>query len=118
MYMNEQQQSVCLNRLHRVLDLFGGKWSFEVIAQLYNGSRRYHQLQQALESISSKALSDTLRRLESGGIVKRTVYATTPVTVEYSLTPQGFDFRRVISEMNDWAAKWLPNEEEVSSVRL
>jgi len=38
--------------------------------------------------------------------VRREVFPTVPVTVEYSLTEKGRDFHTVIEAMNLWAAKW------------
>ena len=38
----------------------------------------------------------------TNSIVKRTVYNTTPVTVEYELTPSGKEFRSVLDVMVEW----------------
>ncbi|PYI54457.1 winged helix-turn-helix transcriptional regulator [Paenibacillus flagellatus] len=97
----------CRANVSKVLEIFGGKWSFLVLDLLFSGTKRYNQLHRQLPQISSKALSDTLRHLESHGIVDRRVYATTPVTVEYSLTPKGIDFQTVLHEMDAWGIKWL-----------
>ncbi|REK54237.1 MAG: hypothetical protein C6W55_11990 [Thermobacillus sp.] len=46
------------------------------------------------------------RLLEQNEVVRREVFPTVPVTVEYSLTEKGRDFHTVIEAMNLWAAKW------------
>jgi Predicted transcriptional regulators len=50
-------------------------------------------------------LSKELRDLEANGIVKRTVYDTIPVTVEYQLTESGKSFREVMITMLKWGLK-------------
>lgn len=48
-------------------------------------------------------LTQTLRGLESDGLIERTVYPTVPVTVEYSLTELGTGLSRTIDVLRDWA---------------
>ena len=48
----------------------------------------------------------SLRHLEGGGIVRREVFPTVPVSVEYSLTDKGLDFLDSLKEMEKWAEKW------------
>jgi DNA-binding HxlR family transcriptional regulator len=47
-------------------------------------------------------LSQELKDLEVNGIVTRTVYNTTPVTVEYELTPSGRELHHVMESMITW----------------
>ena len=46
-------------------------------------------MRKAIEGVSQKMLTQTLRSLERDGIVSRKVYASVPPNVEYSLTPLG-----------------------------
>ncbi|MBW7477237.1 helix-turn-helix transcriptional regulator [Paenibacillus oenotherae] len=114
--MEDFKEGLCLAHVSKVLDIFGGKWSFHILTQLFSGTKRYNELQRQLNNVSSKALSDTLKHLLNNGIISRQVYPTTPVTVEYSLTQKGIDFRNVMTEMNTWGKKWLddPHPEIVS----
>lgn len=45
----------------------------------------------------------SLRHLEGGRIVRREVFPTVPVSVEYSLTDKGLDFLDSLKEMEKWA---------------
>jgi DNA-binding HxlR family transcriptional regulator len=38
-------------------------------------------------------------------LVRRTVYDTSPVTIEYALTPYGKSLKRVIIELEHWGRK-------------
>jgi DNA-binding HxlR family transcriptional regulator len=92
--------------IEKALSVIGGKWSFLVLRELFEGTKRFGELQKAISNISPKALTDTLRHLESNGVLIRTVYATVPVTVEYSLTEKGQSLHTIIKEMKYWGSYW------------
>ncbi|UUZ86822.1 helix-turn-helix transcriptional regulator [Paenibacillus sp. P26] len=86
--------------------MLGAKWSFLVISELCKGPKRFNQLQRDVAVIKTQSLTDTLRHLEQTGLVRREVFPTVPVTVEYSLTEKGLDFQAALKEMEKWAEKW------------
>jgi len=97
---------ICKETIEAVTVIFSGKWAFRVMGELHNQTKRFNELNRAL-GISTKSLSDTLKQLETNGIIDRAVFPTVPVTVEYSLTERGKDFEKVFIEMKIWAEKWL-----------
>lgn len=72
-----------------VLRRVGDKWSVLVIVLLGKRAYRFNELHRAIETISQRMLTRTLRGLEADGLVHREVFATVPPSVEYSLTPLG-----------------------------
>ncbi|MDF2669614.1 MAG: transcriptional regulator, HxlR family [Paenibacillus sp.] len=92
--------------IEKTLSVIGGKWSFLVIRELFCSKKRFGELQRAINGVSPKALTDTLRHLEEQGVLERHAFATVPVTVEYTLTPKGGDLHQILKEMKLWAAKW------------
>ncbi len=64
-----------------------------------------------LEGISQKVLTDSLRSMESDGIVIRTVFAEVPPRVEYSLSKLGESMRPIISTMETWGI-WYKSQIE------
>ena len=56
-----------------------------------------------LGGISPKTLSDTLKELQSEGIIKRESFAEIPPRVEYSLTNDGVELRKSIIPLLKWA---------------
>ena len=88
------------------LTILGSKWAFLVIAELSDGPVRFKQLQKKTKNIKTQSLTDTLRLLEQVGVVRREVFPTVPVSVEYSLTESGIEFQAVLREMDRWATKW------------
>lgn len=101
-----QEQEPAGSNICEVLRILGAKWSFLIIAELHKGPRRFKQLQRDVAIVKTQSLTDTLRHLEQTGVVRREVFPTVPVTVEYSLTEKGIDFRAALQEMDKWAVKW------------
>ncbi|WP_245601800.1 winged helix-turn-helix transcriptional regulator [Hamadaea tsunoensis] len=81
----------------------GDKWTLSVIYELRDGSRRFTDLKRAIDGISQRMLTVTVRSLERDGLVERTVYATVPPRVDYRLTALGQTLLKTAWELIDWA---------------
>jgi DNA-binding HxlR family transcriptional regulator len=86
-----------------VLNRVGDKWSVLIVGILGDGPRRFSELRRAIEGISQRMLTLTLRGLERDGLVTRTVYATIPPRVDYALTPLGRTLLVPVKALADWA---------------
>ncbi|MFF8974262.1 winged helix-turn-helix transcriptional regulator [Streptomyces sp. NPDC014995] len=86
-----------------VLDRIGDKWSVLVIVELAGGPRRFRELQRAIDGISQRMLTLTVRRLERDGLVLRTVYPTVPARVDYRLTETGTGLTHLVKALADWS---------------
>ncbi|MFI8391188.1 winged helix-turn-helix transcriptional regulator [Streptomyces sp. NPDC085540] len=86
-----------------VLDRLGDKWSVLVVVELGAGMRRFKELQRAVDGISQRMLTLTVRRLERDGLVTRTVHATVPPQVEYELTDLGRSLTLLVKGLADWS---------------
>ncbi len=75
--------------LMECMNLLAGAWTVNVVWYLRDGSRRFGELRYDLSGISAKTLTARLRRLETDGLVSRTVKPTSPPSVEYDLTAFG-----------------------------
>ncbi|BDU74289.1 winged helix-turn-helix transcriptional regulator [Mesoterricola silvestris] len=102
--------SQCPTRL--VLDLIADKWTTLVIYLLSKGTRRYGELQREVGGISQKMLTQTLRKLEEDGLVRRVVYPEVPPRTEYSLTELGTTLREPLGALCQWAMVHLPDVEK------
>jgi len=87
------------------LDILNGKWKLPIIIALSYGSKRFKELQREISGITAKALSKELKDLEVNQLVKRAVFDTKPVTVEYTLTDYGQTLDKVIIELRNWGVK-------------
>lgn len=100
-----EQHSECKKNLLPVkdaLDILSGKWKIPIIVALTFEKKRFKEMQREIEGITPKMLSKELKELEINQLVKRTVYDTLPVTVEYSLTTYGKSLHKVINELRTW----------------
>ena len=73
-----------------ILDNVSSRWGALVLVLLLRENcYRFSELAYLIGGVSEKMLAQTLRALEEDGFVLRTVRATKPPKVEYSLTPLG-----------------------------
>ncbi|NHA05444.1 helix-turn-helix transcriptional regulator [Mucilaginibacter sp. HC2] len=96
---------VCKVKMRSVrdtMDILSGKWKIQIIATLAFGSNYFMNLQRQIDGIGSKMLSKELQELEANGLVKRIVYDTKPVTVQYELTDYGNTIIPIINEIAAW----------------
>ena len=84
------------------LEILSGKWKLPIIIALTFEKKRFKEMQREIEHITPRMLSKELKELETNQLVKRTVFDTVPVTVEYNLTPYGKSLYRVIEELRTW----------------
>ena len=70
--------------LRTVLEGLANKWTLLVMVPLRRREApiRFNELRRALDGITQKMLTQTLRTLERDGLVSRTVYPTVPPRVE------------------------------------
>jgi DNA-binding HxlR family transcriptional regulator len=86
----------------------GDKWSVYVIHVLGDeGRMRFNELRGAVEGISQRMLTVTLRGLERDGLVKRTIHPEVPPRVEYELTELGRTLRKLVRGLIDWSGAHL-----------
>jgi DNA-binding HxlR family transcriptional regulator len=87
------------------LEVLNGKWKLPIIISLSFGNKRFSEMSKEIPKITDRMLSKELRDLELNQLVKRTVYDTFPVTVEYSLTDYGDSLDKVITELRKWGTQ-------------
>jgi DNA-binding HxlR family transcriptional regulator len=100
--------------VREILSRVGDKWSILVIMLLSERPWRFNELKRAIEGMSQRMLTLTLRNLERDGLVTRTVYPTVPPSVEYALTPLGQSLRGPIIALGTWAQA---NNEQIDASR-
>lgn len=97
-----------------VIDRVGDKWSVLLVAQLRSQPRRFSSLLRGTDGLSQRMLTRTLRLFERDGLVARSVAATTPPQVTYSLTSLGHSLAEALDPLTRWA---LDNRTAVESAR-
>ena len=86
------------------LNVINGKWKLPILGSLLLQKRKFTEIQRNIPKITPRMLSKELKDLEMNGMVKRTVYDSIPVSVEYELTNSGKSIGEVLDKMVEW---WL-----------
>jgi DNA-binding HxlR family transcriptional regulator len=104
-----------VQRSRRFVELLDGRWTLAILGQLGDCGRRYQELDDALDSVSHKVLTDTLRRAERDGLVTRHL---DPGRVETATLYELTDLGRSLSAPLDAVEQWVQvHWEEVEGAR-
>ncbi|MFI6520164.1 winged helix-turn-helix transcriptional regulator [Spirillospora sp. NPDC050679] len=87
-------------------DVLSGTWTSVVLYALRDGPLRPGELRDRIGGVSPKVLTETLRRLEAGGLVERRRYAEAPPRVEYGLTEPGRGLLEPIMALGRWTERY------------
>ncbi len=69
-----------------------------------DGPARFTHIQERVDGLSARLLSERLRELETAGIMERR--PRPDGAVEYHLTQKGLALARVVAEIEAWVAGW------------
>ncbi|MFE4518286.1 winged helix-turn-helix transcriptional regulator [Kitasatospora sp. NPDC056783] len=100
--------------VRQILDRVADKWSLLVIALLDRQSLRFTELRRAIDGVSQRMLTVTLRQLERDGLVERTVHPVVPPRVDYALTPLGRTLHATIRSLVTWTEA---HQREIAAAR-
>jgi DNA-binding HxlR family transcriptional regulator len=105
---NDYKGQVC--SIAATLELIGERWSLLIIRDIFNGNRRFDQIQGSL-GIARNVLTTRLQRLVDEGILERRPYSHNPPRQEYFLTEKGLDLWPVLIAMLGWGDRHLAGPE-------
>ena len=99
------QTNPALDALVReIIERVADKWTMLVLEVLeQHGVLRFTRLGELVGGISQKMLTQTLRQMESDGLITRTVYPVVPPKVEYQLTDLGYSLGLAFCGVWMWA---------------
>lgn len=88
------------------MNLIGGKWRLPILwAIRQNDTLRYNELKRSVEGITNMMLSQSLKELESNGLLVRKQYLEMPPRVEYSLTSEGEELVEHLRVLARWGKR-------------
>ena len=94
--------------LKKVLNIVGGKWKIMILCVIDNNEVvRYGDLRRTVYGITNTMLAQSLKELESDGLICRTQYNEMPVRVEYSLTDKTKSMIPILLELKKWGETYL-----------
>ncbi|BBR74683.1 helix-turn-helix domain-containing protein [Acinetobacter baumannii] len=79
------------------------KWVLLILNILEHETKHFNLLKKNIEGISPKVLSQKLKMLERDGFIERKIQDTSPIRVDYSLTPLGQNVAAMAYQLKEWA---------------
>jgi DNA-binding HxlR family transcriptional regulator len=101
-------------RVGNILARVGDKWTILLLMALGDRRMRFGELNRAINGISQRMLTVTLRNLEHDGILIRTVYPTIPPRVEYELSDRGRSLKLALAPIGKWV---MANQTDIEEAR-
>jgi DNA-binding HxlR family transcriptional regulator len=80
-------------------EVVGCKWSVSVLDAIASGVVRPGALERHIAGISTKVLSERLRKLTAYGLLSKSSHAELPPRTEYALTQRGKRLARIIAQL-------------------
>ena len=111
--MREGIEAFC-PRYTRAVEIIGRRWTGAILRAMLAGRTRFTEIAHTVPGLSDRLLSERLKELEQEGLVVRTVIPSTPVRIEYAMTPMGEALLPVVRSLATWAEEWLPTEDASS----
>lgn len=104
--------------LQDTLVVIGSKWRVQILCSICEcGNRRFRDIERSIPKLSTRMLSRELKIMESMGLVIRSVYPTTPVTVEYKETELCHTLIPIFDAMLAWGERYgksIPQEDDAN----
>jgi DNA-binding HxlR family transcriptional regulator len=92
----------------RTLEVIGDRWTMLVIRDVFNGFRRFDDIQRNL-GCARNVLADRLGRLVDDGLLEKRRYQERPERFEYRLTEKGIDLWPVLVTLMKWGDRHAPS---------
>lgn len=93
--------------MEALLNLLSGPWTLYIMWNLMEaGPMRFGALRRAVAGISTRVLTERLRRLEDTGLIYREHKPTIPPEVTYGVTSRGMELRKILGELAGLAERW------------
>ena len=112
MSIEPQQLPADCRRAKDILARVSDKWTILLLMALGDRRMRFTELHRAINGISERMLTVTLRNLEHDGILIRTVYLTIPPRVEYELSDRGRSLKLALAPIGRWVMENQTDIEE------
>lgn len=88
-----------------ILNIFTGKWRMIILSVLMTENLRFSEIQNVIPNITPRMLSKELKELELNGLVRRKVFDSTPVLIQYGLTDSAKGLESVLLDLVQWAVE-------------
>ena len=105
--LKREYDQIC--SIARTLEVLGERWTLLVIRDVFNGRRRFDQIQENL-GVARNVLATRLAWLVEEDILEKRPYQERPPRYEYFLTQKGLDLWPVMISLLHWGDRYLSAE--------
>ena len=99
--------------VHDVIGQVADKWTMLILETLQeHGTMRFTQIGKAVDGVSQKMLTKTVRRMERDGLLSRTVHPVIPPHVDYTLTELGQSLSAAFCGVWIWAETYYADVQQ------
>jgi DNA-binding HxlR family transcriptional regulator len=88
------------------MEIVGNKWTALILRDLFDGPKRFRELEKSVGTINPRTLSQRLDDLQSHGIITKQSFAEVPPRTLYTLTQKGTDLLPILQQMAAWGIKY------------
>lgn len=106
----EQKCDLDFQALQDTIDVIGTRWRVQILCSICEcGNRKFREIERSIPKLTTRMLSKELKEMEALGLITRTVYPTTPISVEYKETELCHTLIPIFDAMLDWREKYGKN---------
>ena len=102
MEQNEISVDQKIKFVQDTLYVISGKWKLPILIAINNGCNRFRDIHRGVPFITTRVLSKELKILEANKLVVRKVFDTSPIAIEYTVSPYCKSLAPVVDEMITW----------------
>ncbi len=93
--------------IYESINLLQEKWTLHIVRSLLGGAKGFNELGRDIGGCNPTTLTQRLERLESAGIITKSVQSTMPPRTRYCLTDAGLALQEVVDAVEHWGQKFL-----------
>lgn len=93
--------------MYEAIQFLQEKWVLHIVRSLLNGPLGFNELSRDVGGCNPATLTQRLERLESIGVIQKSVQSVMPPRTLYSLTDAGRDLQHVVDAIDAWANRNL-----------
>ena len=106
----EQKCDLDFQALQDTIDVIGTRWRVQILCSICEcGNRKFREIERSIHKLTTRMLTKELKEMEALGLITRTVYPTTPISVEYKETELCHTLIPIFDAMLDWGEKYGKN---------
>lgn len=106
----KQKCDLDFQALQDAIDVIGTKWRVQILCSICEcENRKFREIERSIPKLTTRMLSKELKEMEALGLITRTVYPTTPISVEYKETELCHTLIPIFDAMLEWGEKYGKN---------